>query len=84
VQPMHLQYFCSGSLQQLLEDHGFRVVSTRRHPKAFPARYYAERLGGYRPSWASGAVGALRVLGLADRVVMPDLHDRLEMIAISR
>ncbi|GAC1539706.1 MAG: hypothetical protein NVS3B12_26110 [Acidimicrobiales bacterium] len=84
VLPMHLQYFTRSSAERLIEMHGFRVVSVRSHAKVFTARYYAERLGGYRPSVATGAVRALEAVRLADRLVAPDLRDRLEVVAVTR
>ncbi|GAC1530910.1 MAG: hypothetical protein NVS3B12_06100 [Acidimicrobiales bacterium] len=84
VLPMHLQYFTSASLQRLIEIHGFRVVSVRSHAKVFTTRYYAERLGGYRPRAAALAVRALEAAGVAERLVGPDLRDRLEVVAVAR
>ncbi|GAC1376967.1 MAG: hypothetical protein NVSMB4_06160 [Acidimicrobiales bacterium] len=84
VLPMHLQYFSRSSARRLIEMHGFRVVSVRSHAKVFTARYYAERLGGYRPRVATVAVRALEAARVADRLVGPDLRDRLEVVAVAR
>ena len=84
VLPMHLQYFTRSSAQRLIERYGFRVVSVRSHAKVFTTRYYAERLGGYQPRVASVAVRALAAAGVADRLVGPDLRDRLEVVAVAR
>jgi protoporphyrinogen oxidase/SAM-dependent methyltransferase len=84
VLPMHLQYFTRGSMRRLLNAHGFRIVSERTHAKVFTARYYAERLGGYRPRLARAAVRGLEVVGFDTRLVAPDLRDRLEVIAVAR
>jgi SAM-dependent methyltransferase len=82
VLPMHVQYFTRSSLRRLLESHGFRVLDARSHPKVFTAAYYAERLSGYSPALARAGVSAATRLGLADRLVAPDLHDRVQVIAV--
>jgi SAM-dependent methyltransferase len=84
VLPMHLQYFTPSSLRRLLEAEGFEVAWMRTHAKAFTARYYGERLGGYSPALAAGATRALDLVGLADRMVAPDFRDRLAALAIRR
>lgn len=81
VLPMHVQYFHRPSLARLLEDRGFHVRSMRSHAKVFSARYYAERLGGYSGAAGRVSVGALERLGLANRLVAPDFHDRVAVIA---
>jgi SAM-dependent methyltransferase len=82
VLPMHLQYFTRSSLTRLVESSGFRVQFVRTHAKAFTARYYAERLGGYSPALEQAAVKTLEALNVADRLVAPDLHDRMALLAI--
>jgi SAM-dependent methyltransferase len=84
VLPMHLQYYTRDSMARLLNAHGFRVVSQHTHTKTFTARYYAERLAGYRPEVGRAAVAALEKVGKADRLVAPNFGDRLEVVAISR
>jgi len=81
VLPMHLQYFTRRSLGQLLTDSGFTVRSVRTHAKVFTARYYAERLGGYSDPAGRAAVRVAEAVRLADRLVAPDLRDRLAVIA---
>ncbi|MBV9665334.1 MAG: class I SAM-dependent methyltransferase [Actinobacteria bacterium] len=81
VLPMHLQYFTGASMERLLTRHGFRVVWAGTHAKVFTARYYAERLGGYHPALERLAVGAVTKTGLAARLVAPDFHDRLAVLA---
>jgi predicted TPR repeat methyltransferase len=81
VLPMHVQYFTRESISLLLQRHGLRVVEIRSHPKVFTATYYAERLGGYSPAVARASVGAVRRLGLAERLVAPNLRDRIQVIA---
>jgi SAM-dependent methyltransferase len=81
VLPMHVQYFTRDSLTRLLERHGFAVRSLRTHAKVFSARYYAERLGGYTPLLERAAVGLVRGLGAADRLVAPDFRDRMAVVA---
>ncbi|MHB8464439.1 MAG: methyltransferase domain-containing protein [Acidimicrobiales bacterium] len=84
VLPMHLQYFTRGSMLRLLNARGFRVVSARTHAKVFTTRYYAERLAGYAPPLAAAGVRVLQRAGLADKLIAPNLGDRLEVIAVSR
>jgi SAM-dependent methyltransferase len=82
VMPMHLQYFTRSSLRRLLEDGGFDVRVVHRHPKVFSARYYAERLSGRAPALSGAAVRLLERAGWADRLVAPDLRDRLAVVAV--
>ncbi|MBV9410086.1 MAG: class I SAM-dependent methyltransferase [Acidimicrobiia bacterium] len=82
VLPMHLQYFTRQSLSRLVGSSGFNVHSLRTHAKAFSARYYAERLGGYSSTLEQAAVKTLEALNVADRLVAPDLHDRMALLAI--
>lgn len=84
VLPMHVQYFTRASLRRLLTDAGFDVETVRSHPKVFTAEYYAERLGGYSPPLARVIVRLLRALRLAQRLVAPDFHDRMLVIARRR
>jgi SAM-dependent methyltransferase len=81
VLPMHLQYFTRGSLALLLQRHGFRVRWTKTHAKSFSARYYAERLGGYSSMLERLALGTLDTIRRSDRMVSPDFHDRMAVLA---
>jgi SAM-dependent methyltransferase len=81
VLPMHLQYFTRASMRRLLESHGFDVVSIRSHPKVFTAGYYADRLAGYSPGAARLVRRVLAIVGQEDRLVAPDFHDRMAVIA---
>ncbi|TML81718.1 MAG: class I SAM-dependent methyltransferase [Actinobacteria bacterium] len=81
VLPMHLQYFTRGSLSLLLQRHGFRIRWIKTHAKSFSARYYAERLGGYSSSIERVALRGLRTFGKLDRLVSPDFHDRMAVLA---
>ncbi len=80
VLPMHLQYFTRGSTDRLLRAHGFVPRWRGSHAKAFTARYYAERLGGYHPGIGRAAVTALERARVADRLVAPDFRDRLAVL----
>lgn len=84
VLPMHLQYFTRSSLERLLHDHGFDVVSVRTHSKVFSVRYYAERLGGYSRAAGSLAVRVADGVRLADRPISLDLRDRVAVVARRR
>jgi SAM-dependent methyltransferase len=84
VLPMHVQYFTRSSMARLLGEHGFDVTDVRTHPKVFTARYYASRLAGYSPAVATLVTGSLRSIGQADRMVAPDFHDRMVVIARRR
>lgn len=84
VLPMHLQYFTRASMRRLLNDRGFLVAMEHTQAKVFTARYYAERLGGYRPGVAAGAVRVLEAVKLDDRLIAPNFGDRLEVIAVRR
>ena len=78
---MHLQYFTRGSLSLLLQRHGLRIRWIKTHAKSFSARYYAERLGGYSSSIERVALRGLRTFGKLDRLVSPDFHDRMAVLA---
>lgn len=84
VLPMHVQYFTRSTLATLLEQHGFDVRHVGTHAKAFSARYYAERLGGYSRALERLAVTALDLTGGANRLVAPDFRDRLAVVAVKR
>ncbi|HVW81540.1 MAG TPA: class I SAM-dependent methyltransferase [Mycobacteriales bacterium] len=81
ILPMHVQYFTVDSMRRLLERHGLRVVDVASHPKVFTATYYAQRLGGYSPALARAAVAGTRGIGMAERLVAPDFHDRMQVVA---
>jgi predicted TPR repeat methyltransferase len=82
VLPMHVQYFTRDSMRLLLEQCGLRVIDMDSHPKVFTATYYAERLGGYSPAIARASVRTLRRAGQADRLIAPDLRDRMQVTAV--
>ena len=82
VLPMHLQYFTRSSMADLLEARGLAVRSVGSHAKVFTARYYAERLGGYSRAAAGAAVKMLERVGFADRLIAPDLRDRMVVLAV--
>jgi ubiquinone/menaquinone biosynthesis C-methylase UbiE len=82
ILPMHVQYFTRESMQRLLERHNLRPVYVSSHPKVFTASYYAQRLGGYSPALARASVGAAQRLRVANRLVAPDFHDRMQVIAV--
>jgi SAM-dependent methyltransferase len=84
VLPMHLQYFTRETMRRLLDAHGFWVGSERTHAKVFSARYYAERLGGYRPGLAAASVRALEAVRVDSWLIAPNFGDRLEVIAVAR
>jgi hypothetical protein len=78
--PTHVQYFTRTSLARLLSRHGFVVEWMGTAPKAFTVRYYLERLEGYSQPLASGAVAAAEAARVADRLVWPDLRDRMAVV----
>jgi len=82
VLPMHVQYFTRASLERLVEGRGFAVKTMASHAKTFTARYYAERLGGYSLGLQQAAVKTLEAFNVADRLLAPDLRDRLAMLAV--
>ena len=81
VLPTHLQYFTRASLARLLRARGFTVEWMGTAPKAFTVRYYLERLKGYSPPVAAGAVAVAERAGAADRLVWPDFRDRMAVVA---
>jgi SAM-dependent methyltransferase len=84
VLPMHVQYFTRESITRLLTDAGFEIIGIKSHPKVFTATYYADRLGGYSAGLARTAKAVTRRVGIADRLVAPDLHDRMQVLAVKR
>lgn len=81
VLPTHVQYFTRQSVTRLLRDNGFDVEWLGTAPKGFTVRYYLQRLEGYSQRVAAGAVRVAEGLGLADRLVFPDLRDRMLVVA---
>jgi len=81
VLPTHVQYFTRHSLARLLSRHGYVVEWVDTAPKAFSVRYYLERLEGYSPPLARAAVRAAEALRVANRLVWPDFHDRMAVVA---
>ncbi|HLW18366.1 MAG TPA: hypothetical protein VKV69_13510, partial [Actinomycetota bacterium] len=61
--------------------NGFSLRWTKTHPKSFSGSYYAERLGGYSSTVEHLVLQGLRVVGRADRIVSPDLRDRMAVLA---
>jgi SAM-dependent methyltransferase len=84
VLPTHLQYFSRASMQTLLERRGFALEWLGTAPKAFTVRYYLGRLGGYSRPLARGSIALAQGARLADRLVWPDLHDRMALVARRR
>lgn len=82
VLPMHVQYFTRDSMRLLLESNGFTVPVIDSHPKVFTANYYARRLAGYSAALSRLAVKGTARVGWADRLVAPDFHDRMQVLAI--
>jgi len=82
ILPMHVQYFTRDSMRQLLERHGLETVHVSSHPKVFTAEYYAQRLGGYSAALARASVGLTKGLRFDQRLVAPDFHDRMQVIAV--
>jgi len=81
VIPTHVHYFTRHSLTVLLARNGYEVAELRTQPKTFSVAYYVARLGGYRPALAETLVRAARAIGLAERLIAPDLRDRMLVIA---
>lgn len=81
VLPTHVQYFTRASMARLLDRHGYRLEWMATAPKAFSVHYYAERLEGYSRPVASTVAGAVERLGVAERLVWPDFHDRMALVA---
>jgi SAM-dependent methyltransferase len=84
VLPMHVQYFTRASMTLLLQRCGFDVVGIRSHPKVFTAAYYAERLSGYSGGLHRVVDRALRRVHIDERLVGPDFHDRMQVLAVRR
>jgi SAM-dependent methyltransferase len=81
VLPTHVHYFTGQSLARLLDRTGFAVEWAGTAPKAFSVRYYLERLEGYSPPVAAGAVATAEAVNVADRLVWPDFRDRMAVLA---
>jgi SAM-dependent methyltransferase len=84
VLPTHVQYFTRASLARLLARSGFALEWMGTAPKAFSVRYYLERIEGYSPPLATGAVALAARAGLAERLVWPDFRDRMAVVARKR
>jgi SAM-dependent methyltransferase len=82
VLPGHLFYFSPATLARALEASGFRVLASGRHPKTFSLQYYAGRLVGYSEALARVVRLATKPFGGPHRLVSPNFHDRMAMIAV--
>jgi SAM-dependent methyltransferase len=81
VIPTHVQYFTRASIARLLARHSYVVEWMGSAPKAFTVRYYLERLEGYTKPLAGAAVATAERAGLAERIVWPNLRDRMAVVA---
>ncbi len=81
VLPMHVQYYTRSSLTRLLEDHGLKVRSITTHAKLFSWRYYGERVAELVPVLGKGVARTVDRSRRAERLVGPDLRDRMAVIA---
>jgi len=81
VIPTHVQYFTRDSMRVALERHRYVPLSMETAPKAFSAGYYLERIGGYNRGLARTLIRGAEALRIADRLWVPDLRDRMLVIA---
>jgi 2-polyprenyl-3-methyl-5-hydroxy-6-metoxy-1,4-benzoquinol methylase len=81
VIPTHVHYFTRDSLVRLLAEHGFAIEWIGTAPKTFTVRYYLGRLAGYSERLAASAIAAAARAGVDDRLVGPDLRDRMAVVA---
>jgi SAM-dependent methyltransferase len=83
VIPNHLWYFSPQTLGRLMEMTGFVPVWIGTHPKTFSVEYYAGRLGGYNDRMGKIARALSQLAGPA-RLVTPNFHDRIGLVARKR
>jgi SAM-dependent methyltransferase len=81
ILPTHVQYFTRSSMARLLDRYGYRVEWMGTAPKAFTVRYYLQRLEGYSARVADLAVACAERAHIAERLVWPDLRDRMAVVA---
>lgn len=84
VIPTHVQYFTRASMRTLLDCHGYDILHMGTAPKAFTARYYLGRVGGYSPGLARQLIRGAELVRLADRLWAPDFRDRMLVVARPR
>jgi SAM-dependent methyltransferase len=84
VIPTHVHYFTRRSMATMLDRQGFDVIEIATAPKAFTARYYLERIGGYAPAVSRALVRTAGAAGVADRIWAPDFRDRMLVLARPR
>jgi hypothetical protein len=71
-------------MARLLARHSYIVEWMDTAPKAFTVRYYLERLEGYAKPVAGAAVVTAERAGVAERLVWPNLRDRMAVLARRR
>lgn len=84
VIPNHVLFFSRRSLERTVQSAGLKVSEVSTHPKTFSVEYYAGRFGGYATLLGHVAVRVSRAFGGRERLVTPDFHDRVSMIATKR
>lgn len=81
VLPGHLYLFSASTLGRLLREAGFEILGSGTHPKTFSVDYYLGRLVGYSPAVEKLARRGAARLGARDRLITPDLRDRVAILA---
>ena len=81
VIPNHLWLFSPGTLHNVLRQANLEPIRTTTHAKTFSVEYYAGRFGGYSSALGSVTRAVGRAFGGRDRLIRPDLHDRMAVVA---
>ena len=81
LRPAHIYYFSRATMTQMLRDNGFEVLMIKSFGRIFSYAYWLSRLRHY-PKLISGPLsGAIRFLGLQNKLVYIDTRDSMEICA---
>jgi 2-polyprenyl-3-methyl-5-hydroxy-6-metoxy-1,4-benzoquinol methylase len=81
LRPAHIYYFDRATITRMLREAGFEVLLVKSFGRIFSYAYWLSRLRHY-PKAISGPIsGAIKLLGLQNKLVYIDTRDSMEICA---